>query len=71
MDPNATLELLRKLLTDARSGGLAGMEAEALQEVSDLFGALDQWLTRGGFLPDYWATTSTIRVPRGAKRGAK
>ena len=47
MDPNATLQLLREQFAngDYFSAGIT-------------FAALDDWLKRGGFLPNDW------RVPR-------
>lgn len=55
MDPNATLHMIRTLCSriddtldnDVRSV-LAGELAECITD-------LDEWLERGGFLPDAWA----------------
>lgn len=44
MDPNETLVQLR-----------AAIESGECDEVISLFLDLDQWLTRGGFKPNYWA----------------
>lgn len=43
MDPNVTLEALRKAMKD-----------EDWLGAQELFAALDSWLNRGGFLPDDW-----------------
>lgn len=55
MDPNETLRRLRELLDpedmDKREAGLTPEEAD---EAAGLFSALDQWIGRGGFLPDAW-----------------
>ena len=58
MDPNATLALLRDAaalvlhLADTDDNGVL----EPVVEMAELVDALDTWLTRGGFLPDAWAT---------------
>lgn len=50
MDPNATLEELRRLIEGTKSA-----ERDTLaEEIADRFEALDQWLSNGGFLPDAW-----------------
>ena len=56
MDPNATLERLRGLSrevareVDNDSGDLD----LRLAEFADLFDALDEWKSRGGFDPEAW-----------------
>lgn len=46
MDPNETLRQLR--------GELATDRAFIGEPVKELFEALDEWLTKGGFLPTEW-----------------
>lgn len=46
MDPNATLKELRELLK-------RGMRPD-LERARELFEALDEWILKGGFLPDDW-----------------
>ena len=48
MDPNATLELIRDAVqrVQADDGGEL--------ELADLVKNLDEWITRGGVLPDDW-----------------
>ncbi len=54
MDPNATIDNLNDFLDDTSC-----VDAEDIQEQAD---ALSQWLSRGGFEPDWTrATESTIR----------
>lgn len=58
MDPDITLTLLREALADfetASDGPSADDEHEAAARVAELTTELDQWLTRGGFLPSEWA----------------
>lgn len=54
MDPNATLEALRACLArarEAKDGESWACEAsDALAYIEDL----DEWLSRGGFVPDAW-----------------
>jgi hypothetical protein len=52
MDPNATLAEIRNIVTDWAQNGTDG--EDAMQEMAESFGALDEWLTKGGFLPDAW-----------------
>lgn len=52
MDPNEILQQLRVLLQGHRYG--EPFSAHHSDQVRDLFAALDEWLTRGGFLPDAW-----------------
>ena len=60
MDPNATLDLLRQTCRDAISQ-LTSEEGIELNDATELldtmveqFGALDMWLTAGGFRPKDW-----------------
>jgi hypothetical protein len=46
MDPNATLAQIRELIA-------AGTKVD-LEQAAELMTALDEWLSRGGFLPDAW-----------------
>lgn len=51
MDPNATLSELRQAIPNAVDGD----NAESVR-AAELFQALDDWLSRGGFLPEAWDT---------------
>lgn len=52
MDPNASLEKIRSLIAHVRENGhFDGYEDEILM---DLVTGLDEWLTKGGFLPTEW-----------------
>lgn len=59
MDPNVALETMRRLSArlfrtlDAEEGG--GVDTEDALELAEAAQALDQWLSRGGFLPSDWA----------------
>lgn len=62
MDPDETLKQLRALskkLTTVQQADdedfLLVDQANIAQEYADLFMALDEWITRGGFLPKAWA----------------
>jgi len=57
MDPNETLKRLRELLggessCSAKADG--GLRCDDWSDVQELFQALDQWLSKGGFLPKAW-----------------
>ena len=49
MDPNETLALIRELCE--KPVGL-----DTCEELQPLVTALDEWMSRGGFLPDDWTT---------------
>ncbi|AOT24733.1 hypothetical protein PBI_STASIA_77 [Mycobacterium phage Stasia] len=53
MAPDATLEELRLLMSDYRRHGLA-MGTEAIDRMVELMEALDEWMSKGGFLPADW-----------------
>jgi hypothetical protein len=53
MDPNATLRTLRDTIERWRLGRES--TAQAMESVADSFGALDEWLARGGFPPAAWS----------------
>lgn len=52
MDPDVTLDELRSLV-DGDNSGLPA--AQRVEEMCELFTALDDWLSRNGFLPKAWA----------------
>lgn len=52
MDPNAALANARAITTAILSGWLT---EDGGYELAEAFDALDQWLTKGGFLPSAWA----------------
>lgn len=57
MDPNEALKNSReaaRLILD--SPGSAVDDAVQGQTLAEAFDALDQWLSKGGFLPDDWKT---------------
>jgi hypothetical protein len=54
MDPNATLERMRELAREYHEAE-RWRETTLADELVDLIEGLDQWLSRGGFLPMAWA----------------
>lgn len=57
MDPNATLAMIRRLVSltaDVDTDDLAEDDIQALSELAGLVSSLDAWITGGGFLPDAW-----------------
>lgn len=54
MDPNETLRRLREYVKHYNNGSLADAWATHATDVIELFEALDQWMSRGGFSP--WET---------------
>lgn len=56
MDPNATLMELRALAQAHMDEGPeeTGLDVADAVRMAELVQALDEWITRGGFLPDAW-----------------
>ena len=56
MDPNATLAEARALAAAITAGSLTTQDnaVENAERMAELFDALDQWLSKGGFLPRAW-----------------
>lgn len=57
MDPDATLREIQEIVAAYSAGVIVGDDARAdlLDEMVSHVAQLDQWLTRGGFLPTSWA----------------
>ena len=56
MDPNVTLSRLRDVLSRWEEWGTLEMNPEScMDEIADLFFAMDNWLVSGGFRPDDWS----------------
>ena len=58
MDPDAALANAReaaKVAEDAANGDSDSAELYALREALEAYGVLDDWITKGGFLPAAWA----------------
>lgn len=56
MDPNECLAQLRELAAKTVGEQHPNLDAEAASayRMAELFEGLDQWIKRGGFLPDDW-----------------
>lgn len=54
MDPNETLRKLREIVDDTLTSVARGKRFSKIDEMADLFHALDEWLAKGGFPPDAW-----------------
>jgi hypothetical protein len=57
MDPDANLAEMRRIIARARerTDYDAVNDAIDLDRLADLAEALDEWLSRGGFLPEAWS----------------
>jgi len=51
MDPNETLKMIRSRIRRLNVGQPFRNDGE---ELAELVEALDEWLTKGGFLPSDW-----------------
>jgi hypothetical protein len=55
MDPNATLAEIRAALADMGRSDITPHEyADAASVLHERIEILDEWLSKGGFLPDAW-----------------
>jgi hypothetical protein len=54
MDPDVCLARIRELTTCAALA-LGDARMEFLEDLAEQAQALDEWLTKGGFLPQAWA----------------
>lgn len=55
MDPDETLTLLRATIGTVRAADSAFAAAVAAGVLADHAAALDEWLSKGGFLPAAWS----------------
>jgi hypothetical protein len=58
MDPNEALSQLRLLVTivnDPHSPDGRPTPGEVAREMAEIFDGLDEWLSKGGFLPKSWS----------------
>lgn len=54
MDPNEALRQLRLTIKQMRVDTDPAIRQAHADEIAEYFEALDEWLTRGGFLPEDW-----------------
>ena len=71
MDPNETLAQIRALRNKMEGGLYPPAMLEAATELHSLVGALDDWLSSGGFPPEAWQRDKlaggTYRIPSGRR----
>jgi len=53
MDPDAALDAIRSMVSDVLAGE-NGDADDTLDMLAETFRGLDEWLSRGGFLPAAW-----------------
>jgi len=69
MDPNAALAALRRLVIVNREPTLdTATVLQRLDRACELFEALDEWISRGGFLPADWQPPAPVV---GTRKGDK
>lgn len=54
MDPNKTLANIRAIIAELRRTNTTGKVIELGDELSWMIQDLDEWLSKGGFLPAAW-----------------
>lgn len=56
MDPNEVLRLIRESVAELRNSDDDNtLDGSQVGQLVDAIEALDEWLTKGGFLPSAWA----------------
>jgi len=66
MDPDQALDDGRRALAAWEDAESPGDEHDAARDMGEAFGALDDWLSNGGFLPERWrGAVATVRVRYG------
>lgn len=53
VDPNFALMMIREIIKDYEAGNSADVHT-----IIECFNALDQWMSKGGFLPNEWKEKS-------------
>ena len=56
MDPNVALRYVRQYLDMIRDANTMSDRAAGAMLIADHLGDLDEWLSKGGFLPEAWAS---------------
>lgn len=54
MDPDEALRLARRAAEQLHAADTVERQAEAGTVLAEAFDGLDEWITRGGFLPEPW-----------------
>lgn len=60
MDPNETLRLLRLTIKQYHVDTDPFVRAAHGREIAEYFESLDEWISKGGFLPDAWTRTTAV-----------
>lgn len=60
MDPNETLRLIRLTIAQMRVDTDRNVRRAHAEEIAEYFEALDEWASKGGFLPAAWTTAPKI-----------
>lgn len=56
MDPNEALRQIRSITDYVNADSYSDDMQADLDRLAELFEALDQWLSKGGFLPNAWGS---------------
>lgn len=55
MDPDVCLQKIRELIVELRGSSKISTTEACADEISEHFEALDEWISKGGFMPADWA----------------
>jgi hypothetical protein len=61
MDPNAALQLCRRVTRLVLNEPDHNDTTQLAMELAEGFDALDQWISKGGFLPEGWEKKADIK----------
>lgn len=64
MDPNVALNRIRYIRHELDGKIPARYRIELMEEFMELFAALDEWLSKGGFKPSAWTSITASMPPR-------
>ena len=70
MDVNETLARIRKICADMNVARYEYESAALGEDLRQAFADLDEWLSKGGFLPEDWSRLNAYRTARGGASDA-
>lgn len=64
MDPDVLLMEIRRMVREVEEKGADGVDFDFSEILAERIGALDEWLSRGGFAPAAWADKPEVKRHR-------
>lgn len=63
MDPNAALKQIRDIILRMKRDHVRKHVSVEVDDLVDVVEGLDEWLSKGGFLPDDWVENRGMVLP--------